>query len=330
MADLVRIGVLGAASIAPAAVLAPARASSSAVVVAVAARSREKARAFADRHGIGRIHDDYRALLDDPAVDAVYNPLPNGLHGRWTLAALAAGKHVLCEKPFAANAAEAAQVAEAAEASGLVVMEAFHHRYHPLARRMSAIVASGELGELRHVEAHVCFPLPKFSDIRYDLRLAGGAMMDAGCYSANLVRVLGGGEPEVRSATALLRSPDVDRAMRAEVVFPSGCTGTVHTSLWSAGALLRLSAKAVGSAGEMRVLNPLAPQFGHRLSVRANGNSRVERFARRSSYAYQLDAFTDAVLHGTPFPTTPADAVANMALVDAVYRAAGLPIRQPA
>jgi predicted dehydrogenase len=329
MADHVRIGVLGAARIAPAAVIKPARTSSSAVVVAVAARSRDRARAFADRHGIGRIHDDYRALIDDPAVDAVYNPLPNGLHGHWTLAALAAGKHVLCEKPFTANAVEAAVVAEAAAASGLVVMEAFHYRYHPLALRMASIVASGELGELRHVEAHVCFPLPKFSDIRYDFGLAGGAMMDAGSYCANILRLLGGGEPEVRSAHALLRTPDVDRAMRAEVVFPSGCTGTAHASMWSIGSLLRISAKAVGTAGSMSVLNPLAPQALHRLSVRVNGNRRVERFTHRPSYAYQLDAFTAAVLHGTPFPTTPADAVANMTLIDSIYRAAGLPVRRP-
>ncbi|MET1076205.1 MAG: Gfo/Idh/MocA family oxidoreductase, partial [Umezawaea sp.] len=128
MADHVRIGVLGAAGIAPTSVVRPARTSSAAVVVAVAARSADRARAFADKHGIGRIHGDYRALLEDPAVDAVYNPLPNGLHGKWTLAALAAGKHVLCEKPFTANAEEAARVAEAAAASGLVVMEAFHYR----------------------------------------------------------------------------------------------------------------------------------------------------------------------------------------------------------
>src|SRR5205814_2875807 len=141
----------------------------------------------------------------------VYIPLPNGLHGRWTLAALAAGKHVLCEKPFTANAAEAAVVAEAAGSSGLVVMEAFHYRYHPLARRMQEIVAGGELGELRHVEAHLCFPLPRFSNIRYDFGLAGGALMDAGCYTVNLVRMLGGGEPEVVSARALLHGTTVDR-----------------------------------------------------------------------------------------------------------------------
>jgi len=329
MADHVRIGVLGAAAIAPTAIVKPARTSSAAVVVAVAARSAEKARAFADKHGISRIHEGYQALLDDPAVDAVYNPLPNGLHGHWTLAALAAGKHVLCEKPFTANAEEARTVADAAKASGLVVMEAFHYRYHPLAQRMRDVVESGELGELRHVEAQMRFPLPKFSDIRYDFGLAGGTMMDAGCYTANIVRLLGMEEPEVRSAHALLRDPRIDRAITADLVFPSGHTGRVHASMWSFGMPLRLSAKAVGTKGEMRVLNPVAPQAFHRLSLRANGNSRVERLSKRPSYSYQLDAFTSAVLHGTPFPTTPEDAVANMTLVDDVYRAAGLPIRQP-
>jgi predicted dehydrogenase len=327
MADQVRIGVLGAARIAPAAVIGPARSSSAASVVAVAARSSTKAHAFADKHGIGRVYSDYQSLLDDPAVDAIYNPLPNGLHGRWTLAALTAGKHVLCEKPFTANASEAAEVAAAV--GDRVVMEAFHYRYHPLALRMAEIVASGELGTLQHVEAHLCFPLPKFSDIRYNLALAGGAMMDAGCYATSMVRLLGGEEPTVRSARALVHGKDVDRAMHAELEFPSGHTGTLSASMWSIGSLLRISAKAVGTEGEMRVLNPIAPQFPHRLSVRANGNRRVERFTRRSSYAFQLDAFTDAVLHGKPFPTTPTDAVANMTVIDNVYRAAGLPIRQP-
>ena len=123
-----------------------------------------------------------RRSIADPDLDAVYNPLPNGLHGRWTRAALAAGKHVLCEKPFTANAAEAREIAELAAKSDRVVMEAFHYRYHPLALRIEQIIASGELGELQRVEAVQCFPPPKFSDIRYNYSLAGGSTMDAGCY----------------------------------------------------------------------------------------------------------------------------------------------------
>lgn len=325
MTDHVRIGVLGAARIAPAALVRPGRSAAAVEVSAVAARDAGRARKFADRFGIARVHGSYEELLDDPNVDAVYLPLPNGLHGKWTSAALAAGKHVLCEKPLAANADEAAEVAAAARKSGLVVMEAFHYRYHPLAARLSEVVA--ELGELRHVEARLAFPLPRFKDIRYSLELAGGAMMDAGCYAVNLVRLLGG-EPEVRSARALVKEPGVDRAMRAELKFPEGHTGTVVASLWSR-SLLRVSAKVLGANGSLHVFNPFAPQFGHRLVVKLNGHRRVERFERRPSYEYQLAAFADAVLHGKPFPTTADDAVATMRVVDDVYRAAGLPVRQP-
>ena len=128
-----RIGVLGAAKITPNAVIRPANAMSRAAVVAIAARDRRRAAEFASKHAIPTVHDTYEELVADPNVDAIYNPLPNGLHGRWTLASIEAGKHVLCEKPFTANAAEAETVAVAADASGLVVMEAFHWRYHPLA-----------------------------------------------------------------------------------------------------------------------------------------------------------------------------------------------------
>ncbi|MGM1060344.1 Gfo/Idh/MocA family protein [Saccharothrix sp. Mg75] len=326
MTDHVRIGILGAARIAPAAVVRPARTSGVVEVAAVAARDVGRARRFADRHLVAKVHDSYEALLDDPNIDAVYVPLPNALHGRWTLRALAAGKHVLCEKPFAANAEEAAEVAEVANASGLVVMEAFHYRYHPLAARMAEVV--GELGPLRHVDARLAFPLPRFGDIRYSLELAGGALMDAGCYPVNLVRLLGGGEPEVRSARALLKGEGVDRAMRAELLFPAGHTGTVVASMWSR-SVLKLSARVIGENGEMRVLNPFMPQAGHRLTVKLAGQRRVERFDRRTSYAYQLDAFAGAVLRGEPFPTTADDAVSTMRVIDAIYSAAGLAVRRP-
>jgi predicted dehydrogenase len=324
----VRIGVLGAARIAPNALLKPARDNADVEVVAVAARDLGRAREFAEKHGIPSTHASYDALLADPDVDAVYNPLPNGLHGRWTLAALAAGKHVLCEKPFTANAAEAREVAEAAASTDRVVMEAFHYRYHPIAARMRAIVESGELGPLRSVQASFCFPLPRFADIRYRFDLAGGALMDAGCYAVHMVRLLGGGEPEVVAAQAKLRSTDVDRAMRADLRFAEGHTGRITCSMWSSD-FLRITARVVGERGEMRVLNPLAPQIAHRITVRTAESRRVERVSRRPSYAYQLDAFAAAVLHGGPVLTDPADSIATMTVIDAIYRAAGLPLRQP-
>jgi predicted dehydrogenase len=324
-----RIGILGAARIAPAALVKPASSSSEVDVVAVAARSLERAQTFATRHGIPRAHSSYEALLADPDVDAVYNPLPNGLHGRWTRAALEAGKHVLCEKPFTANAAEAREIARLAEASDRVVMEAFHYRYHPLALRVEEIVASGELGTLERVETALSFPLPKFSDIRYDYALAGGATMDAGCYAVHMARTFGGGEtPSVVSASAKLRSSRVDRAMTAELKFPSGHTGRVECSLWSS-SVLKISAKVIGSRGSIRVFNPLMPQAYHRFAVRIGGERRTEKFPRRATYAYQLDAFAAAVLRGEPVKTSPADAIETMTVIDDIYRTAGLPLREP-
>jgi predicted dehydrogenase len=323
-----RIGILGAARIAPSALIKPAKGSGEVVVAAVAARDGARAHAFAAQHGISRVHDSYEALLADPDLDAVYNPLPNSLHGRWTRAALAGGKHVLCEKPFTANATEAREVAELAAKSDGVVMEAFHYRYHPLTLRIEEIIASGELGRLERVEVVMCFPLPKFSDIRYNYSLAGGATMDAGCYAVHMARTFGGGTPEVVSAQAKLRDPQVDRAMTAELRFPGGHTGRVRCSMWSSH-LLQVSARVVGDRGALRVLNPVAPQIFHRLSVRSADGKRVERLTRRASYAYQLDAFAAAVLRGDPVMTTPEDAVENMTVIDAIYRAAGLPLREP-
>ncbi|WP_369798499.1 Gfo/Idh/MocA family protein [Mycobacterium sp. URHB0044] len=310
------------------ALLNPAKTNGEVVVAAVAARDASRARAFAAKHDIARVHTGYEALIADPEVDAIYNPLPNSLHGRWTRAALAAGKHVLCEKPFTANAAEAREVAEVAAKSGRVVMEAFHYRYHPLALRIEEIIGSGELGKLERVETALCFPLPKFSDIRYDYSLAGGATMDAGCYAVHMARTFGQGTPEVVSAQAKLRNSRIDRAMTAELRFPGGHTGRVRCSMWSAN-LLQMSARVVGDRGELRVLNPVMPQLYHRLSVRSADGRRVERLSRRASYAYQLDAFAAAVLRGEPVKTTPADAVENMTVIDAIYRAAGLPLREP-
>ena len=323
-----RIGILGAARIAPLALIIPARGNEEVEVAAVAARDVSRAEVFAAKHGIARVHGSYEALIADPDLDAVYNPLPNGLHGRWTRAALTAGKHVLCEKPFTANAAEAREIAELDAKSDRVVMEAFHYRYHPLALRIEQIIASGELGKLERLESAFCFPLPKFSDIRYDYALAGGATMDVGCYAVNILRTFGGSTPEVVSAQAKLRDPRVDRAMTAEFRFAGGHTGRILCSMWSRN-LLQLSAKVVGDRGEVRLraLNPLAP-FG-RISIRSAEGKRVERFPRRTSYAYQLDSFAAAVLRGEPVKTTPEDAVENMTVIDEIYRAAGLPLREP-
>jgi predicted dehydrogenase len=207
-------------------------------------------------------------------------------------------------------------------------MEAFHYRYHPLALRAEEIIASGELGKLTRVEAALCFPLPMFSDIRYDYSLAGGALMDAGCYAVHMVRTFGGSTPEVVSAQAKLHDPRVDRAMTAELRFAAGHTGRVRCSMWSA-RLLETSTRIVGDRGELKLFNAVTPHLVHRMSVRTSDGKRVERFPRRASYAYQLDAFAGAVLRGEPVKTTPEGAVENMTVIDEIYGVAGLPLRQP-
>ena len=323
-----RIGVLGAAKITKTALVKPAGTCPTAEVTAVAARDRARAEAWAAKHGVGRVLPDYAAVIEDPDIDAVYVPLPNGLHGRWTLAAIAAGKPVLCEKPFTANAEEARLVAEAADAAGVVVMEAFHYRHHPIAERMRSIVDSGELGRITRVEAAMCFPLPRFSDIRYNLELAGGATMDAGCYAINMCRFLGGSEPTVTGATALTHGTGIDRAMRIDLDFGDGLTGEARCSMWSK-TLLRLSVRVVGDAGELRVFGPSTPQLLHRITVRTSSGRRVEHVTRRPTYAFQLDAFVAAVRNGGPIVTDTTDAIANMVVIDAAYEAAGLGRRVP-
>ena len=323
-----RIGVLGAARIAPAALVKPARVVDGVEVGAVAARDRRRAEAFAARHGVPAVHDSYVGLLADPSLDAVYIPLPNGLHAQWTLAALKAGKHVLCEKPFTSNAAQAREVAAAADGTGLVVREAFHYRYHPLARRMAELVRGGELGRIERVETAMCFPLPRFSDIRYDFSLAGGALMDAGCYAVHAMRLLAPGDPEVTAARALTMRRDrrIDRAMTARFSFPGGATGEVRASMWSS-ALLRIRAQAVGERGTLTVTNFAAPQFWSRFTVTVDGQRRRERFGGEATYVHQLRAFAAAVRGEPANLTPPSDSVATMSLIDDIYTAAGLPLR---
>ncbi len=323
-----RIGTLGAARITPAALLSPARRNPAVEVTAVAARDRDRAERFARKRKIPRVLDSYEALIADPDIDAVYIPLPNSHHAEWTIAALEAGKHVLCEKPFTANAAEAQRVADVAAAHpDLVVMEAFHWRYHPLAQELVDIVASGDLGEIRHIETTMRIPLLLLRDIRWQLALAGGTMMDVGCYTISMLRHLAGAEPSVRSATAWYRSPGVDRRMVADFDFADGRTGRIQASMLS-GRPLWAEARVTGTRGSLRVLNPIAPQVFHRCTVVVDGQRRRLSYPRSvTSYGSQLEAFVTAVRHGGPVLTPPSDSVANMAVIDAVYAAAGMAAR---
>ena len=324
-----RIGLLGASRIAPPAVLAPARALGHRVVV-VAARDRRRAEAYAAEHGIERVADSYDDVLSDGEVDVVYNPLANSMHGPWNLAAVAAGRHVLSEKPFTSNAEEAREVRAAAIDAGVVVMEAFHYLYHPLVLRLDELLDGGELGELRGVEIDMVMPPPKENDPRWSFELAGGSMMDVGCYGIHLARHLGrwaGGEPRVVSAEAQ-EHPEgsgVDGSLTVQLEYPGGIRATVRSGMTSPE--LRFAFRLVGARGEVSAPAFVKPQQDDRLLVTVGGEQRVEHVGTRPTYEYQLEAFAAHVREGRPLRNDMDDAVAQMELIDECYRAAGLPVR---
>lgn len=325
MSDPIRFGILGAANITPQALIAPARGNPDVELAAVAARDRSRAEAFASEHGIARVHDSYDALLADPEIDAVYIPLPNSEHGPWTVAALDADKHVLVEKPFASNAEEAEEVRARASQSDLVVMEAFHYRYHELMEQILRLVHDGMIGEVQEIEAHFDIRLPDRSNIRYNQDLAGGSTMDLGCYSLHFVRSVVGEEPEVVSAEARASDdPRLDEALSAELRFPSGATGRISSSLLEETE--RQSATIIGTRGVIEVEGFVLPQGGNSLTLTtADGEVTViDVPTEPTSYARQLGAFVSAVRNGTPVIPNPDDSVATMKVIDEMYRKAGL------
>lgn len=321
-----RIGVLGAARIAENAIVTPARETGTRLV-AVAARDRSRAETFAATYGVERVLDSYPDVIADPEVEAVYNPLANGLHAPWNLAAIAAGKHVLSEKPFAADAEEAAEVRDAGARAGVMVVEGFHYLYHPVTRRLHELLATGELGDLERVETTMNIPAPEPEDPRWSLPLAGGALMDLGCYSLHAIRVLapwGGGQPTFVEARGGERDglPGIDEWVDADLTFPSGATGLARCNM-DAGEL-EMTYRVVGTRGEATVANFVLPHLDDRLLVTTGDGDRVEHLGKRTSYTYQLEAFTTCVREGVPSPTDSNDAVATMTLIDQCYEAIGL------
>lgn len=335
-----RIGILGAADIAPMALIWPSWKTKHVVVTAVAARDPRRAETFADKYGIPNVHASYEALLQDPDIDAVYNPLPNGLHYRWTMKALLAGKHVLCEKPVASNAAEAREMMRAAEEQGKVIMEAFHYRFHPVARRMAQIVSEGELGRVLRVETQGSFTdmIHADTDIRWnnagaEPRLAGGSLMDIGCYAVNCFRLLaaaaGASSYEVINATAQERFPGVDGEFTAHIQ-AGNIQGSIVASMtlpWY--QLFRARAKVVGEEATLEVENFIAPFLYHSLTITPNkGSAKVEKLYGdgATTYELQLQAFVEAVRTGTVqgVEGSMADALSNMQLLDSMYTKAGM------
>lgn len=323
----VRLGLLAAGRITGPAVVAPAELVDGVEIAAVAARSLDRARAGAEMWGAATAYGSYAELIADPDVDAVYIATPAALHHRWTLAAVAAGKDVLCEKPIASNAVEAREMVAAAATAGRVLMEAFHWRYHPITAQIATIVHGGELGRIEQVNGVFNLPdghIPR-DDIRWDLSLGGGALMDLGCYAAQWVRWVMGSEPDVVSAEAECPVPGIDGAMTAELAFPGGGRGRIECSMIASGPPdIRL--EIVGADAALHVTNPLAPQHGARIERRAGGaiDEHPVDGAGTTTYQHQLVAFRDAVTSRVAPITSGADSIATMDLIDACYRAAGL------
>lgn len=320
-----RIGILGAARITEQSLVDPAKATGDRLVV-VAARDPRRAEAFAADHGVERVVTSYADVLADPEVEIVYNPLANALHGPWNRAAVDAGKNVLSEKPFAAHAGEAREVRDAAAAAGVVVLEGFHHAHHPVLRRLQELVGSGELGALRHVETRFTMPAPPDDDPRWQWELAGGALMDLGCYALQCQRAFAtwaGGEPAVASATGQERAghPGVDERITAQLVFPDGATGEAHCDMAAEG--WSITCRVVGDRGEATAMNVVLPQRDDRVLVRGPTGERTEHLGARSTYLYQLEAVRAHLRDGAPFPAGADDAVATAELIDAAYAAAG-------
>jgi predicted dehydrogenase len=320
-----RIGVLGAARIAELAIVGPARTTGDRLV-AVAARDRSRAEAFAERYGVERALPSYADVVSDPEIEVVYNPLANALHGPWNLSALDAGKHVLTEKPFASNADEAREVRDAAAKAGVAVLEGFHYLHHPVTRRLHELLDSGELGELRHVEVETTIPAPPDDDPRWDLKLAGGALMDLGCYSLHAHRILarwGGGAPRLIAARGGQRAghPGVDEWLTADLEFPGGATGRAHCNM--AGPERRMTYRVVGSRGEATAARYVEPHIDDRVMIRTAAGERVELLGKRSSYTYQLEAVSASLRLEATFPIGTNDAVETMQLIDDCYRTAG-------
>jgi predicted dehydrogenase len=321
MTGPVRIGLLGASRIAPTAVIAPARDNPNFVVAAVAARDPARARAYAAEHDIAGVEPDYAALVRRDDLDLIYNGLPPAAHKDWTIAALEAGKAVLCEKPFARNAGEARAMVQAADAAGRVLLEAFHYRFHPVMRAAVALAREGSLGELRSVEAIFEVPIGRTpGELRWRADQGGGALMDLGTYTVHAVRSVIGVEPRVVAADGVFEG-EVDAAMRASLEFANGAAGEVACSMTASAPRATLS--VTGSRGSLEIVNFLAPQLGCRFTTVIDGQTRRHGVDGPSTYAAQLIHLHEVMTGAVQPLTGGADAIANMATIDAIYAAAG-------
>ena len=313
--------------IAPAALLNPAKDNDQVEVVAVAARNKERAEKFAETHDIPQVYDTYEDVINDSSIDAIYNPLPISHHKQYSIQALRAGKHVLCEKSFAMNADEARDMAAVADETGLVLIEAFHYRYHPVFLKALEIVDSGVLGKLHQIDAQFIVGTPNKENIRMIYETGGGATMDMGCYPISWLRHITRQEPRVVSAIAVEGEPQIDLRLEVNYELEGGVTATTVGAMNERRFVADMNIH--GENGQLHVRNPLVPQHGNRVTLTLNGKVEFdEELTTRPTYDYQLEAFVDVIRKGTPMPTDAHDAIKQMEVIDAAYVAAGLRRRE--
>ena len=322
-----RIGILGAAGIAPRAIVFPAHATNH-QLVAVGARDKSRAEEFAKQYQIKKAYGSYQQVIDDPDVDVIYNALHNGAHAPWNIKALAAGKHVLSEKPSVSNAAEAKEVLAATNKSGKVFMEAFHYYYHPMFQRLLTIIKSGEIGEVIKVESALLTPTPDKKDLRMQFALAGGSLMDVGCYALHSQRMISqliaDGEPTIVKTDSNAADGEVDTKLYIQLKYPNGVSGLARGDMET--PVFNAPLTVTGSKGSVHLPN-FVSALDPRVIVDLAGNKRVEHMPSLSTYTYQLLAFAEAVDLGKALKTDAKDALVQATLIDAAYLAANLPIR---
>jgi D-xylose 1-dehydrogenase (NADP+, D-xylono-1,5-lactone-forming) len=312
-----RLGLLSTANI-NRAILAGAAKTGRADVVAIASRDAERAKAYAAEHGIATSHGSYEALLADSGVDAVYISLPNGMHHAWTMQALAAGKHVLCEKPYTRHPDEAEEAFGAADAAGLVLAEAFMYRHHPQTATVARLVAEGAIGRLCAVKATFTFPLHDLSDVRALPELDGGALMDVGCYCVSGIRLLAG-EPEHVRGEQVTGTTGIDMAFHGTLRCAQDVVGQFEASFRSPQ---RQSLEAVGEEGVLVVEAPWRVDWGGSVTRRRDGETEVVEVEEADAYTLELENLADAIEDRAPALLGRADAVAQARAIDALYRSA--------
>jgi predicted dehydrogenase len=323
MQERVRWGILSTANIALKRFIPGAMASHNGVVAAIASRDAARAREAATRLGIARAYGSYEELLADPEIDAIYNPLPNSLHAEWTVKAAAAGKAILCEKPLAVDAAEARAMIEACRAHDALLMEAFMYRFHPQHARVRALIDEGAIGELRAVRTAFTFMLEPFpaANVRLQAGLAGGALMDVGCYAVNASRMLFGEEPQWASAQWDFREEfGVEVTLAGILGFSGGRTATFDCGFRAAGQGYYLAA---GTKGQIEVLNAFVPAATEvSVLVTDAAGRREERLPGVDQYQLEAEEFADALLSRRPLRIPADDAVGTLRAIEALHRSA--------